>query len=91
TVLLLDAMPTARGAAMALQTGTFEAGWALGAAATGGLLTLSLSYRDIYGLLGLVLALSVACVARSTRNPARAAKSAPGPRPGPRYAGPGAD
>ena len=97
TVLLLDAMPAARGAAMALQTGTFEAGWALGAAATGGLLAASLSYRDIYGLLGLVLALSVACVARSTRRhggvvvPAleRAADVLPGPRPGHGFAGPG--
>jgi predicted MFS family arabinose efflux permease len=89
TVLLLDAMPTARGAAMALQTGTFEAGWALGAAATGGLLTLALSYRDIYALLGLVLALSVACVARSARPAGRAPMSPRDPRPGHGYTDPG--
>jgi predicted MFS family arabinose efflux permease len=65
TVLLLDAMPSARGAVMALQTGTFEAGWALGASATGGLLALSLDYRGIFALLALALPASLACVAMS--------------------------
>ena len=66
---LLDAMPAARGAVMALQTGTFEAGWALGTAVTGGLLALSFDYRGSFALLALALPLSLACVALSARRP----------------------
>jgi predicted MFS family arabinose efflux permease len=65
TVLLLDALPAARGAVMALQTGTFEAGWALGTAAMGGLLILPLGYRAIFPFSGLALLASLACVALS--------------------------
>jgi predicted MFS family arabinose efflux permease len=79
TTLLLDAMPTARGAAMALQTGTFEAGWALGAATTGALLERALGYPAIFALFGLGLLLSLACVARSTRRPRGAVDPAPAP------------
>ena len=77
TVLLLDALPSARGAAMALQTGTFEAGWALGTAATGGLLALPLTYRDILPLGALALVASLACVARSARRPRAATSASP--------------
>ncbi|HEX5506802.1 MAG TPA: MFS transporter [Thermomicrobiales bacterium] len=79
SVLLLDAQPDARGAVMALQTGTFEAGSALGSAATGGLLTLAVGYRDIFGLFGLVLLLSLACVWRSARPPRPAREPLPAP------------
>jgi predicted MFS family arabinose efflux permease len=79
SVLLLDARPAARGAVMALQTGTFEAGSALGSAATGGLLTLAVGYREIFGLFGLVLLVSLACVWHSVRPPRPAREPLPAP------------
>ncbi len=69
SVLLLEAMPAARGAVLALQTGTFEAGWALGAASAGGLLALSVGYPTIYQLFGLLLLLSLAFLALSAHRP----------------------
>jgi predicted MFS family arabinose efflux permease len=67
TVLLLDALPTARGAVMALQTGCFEIGWAAGAALTGVALTTLGSYARTHQLLALLVPLSVACVLLSAR------------------------
>ena len=69
SVLLLEAMPAARGAGMALQTGTFEAGWALGTASAGGLLALSVGYPTIYKLFGLLLLLSLGFLALSVHRP----------------------
>jgi predicted MFS family arabinose efflux permease len=69
SVLLLEAMPAARGAVLALQTGTFEAGWALGAASAGGLLAFSVGYPTIYKLFGLLLLLSLGFLALSAHRP----------------------
>ena len=81
SVLLLEAMPAARGAVLALQTGTFEAGWALGAASAGGLLTLSVGYPAIYQLFGALLLLSLGFLALSAHRPQPALAPLPVPPP----------
>ena len=92
TVLLLDSQPAARGAVMALQTGCFEFGWALGTAVTGGALVLLGSYPAVYATLGLILPLSLLFLAIS-----RGVARRPGPSGGrtspslaPSGSGPGA-
>lgn len=54
-ILLLDSLPAARGAAMALQSAGFEAGGALGAAVAGAGLAVLGDYELVYRLLGLLL------------------------------------
>lgn len=73
SVMLLDSMPSARGAVMALQTGGFEFGWALGAALTGATLSLTGSYTSVYPLLGVVLAGSLVFLRRSSEHPSASA------------------
>ena len=69
TVLLLDALPSARGAVMTLQTGCFEFGWAAGAAVTGVALAATDSYASIYQALALLLPVSLVFLARASRRP----------------------
>jgi predicted MFS family arabinose efflux permease len=74
-VLLLDALPSAPGAAMALQSAGMEVGWGTGAALAGGLLAIG-GYGAVYSGLGLVLPLGpIPLAARARRRAA-----APGPR-----------
>ena len=70
TVLLLDALPGARGAVMSLQTGCFEFGWAAGAAVSGAALAAFHSYAPVHRLLALLLPVSLlflGAAARRTR------------------------
>lgn len=59
SILLLDSLPTARGAVMSLQSAGFEVGSALGAAAAGATLSVGGDYGTVYRLLGCVLAVTV--------------------------------
>lgn len=72
SVLMLDSLPEARGALMGLQSGLFEFGAALGAAAVGLLLHLTGDYVLAFRALGFVLPLTFALIALSNRRPAPA-------------------
>jgi predicted MFS family arabinose efflux permease len=73
--LLLDTMPEARGAAMALQSAAIEVGWGLGAVAAGVALSVG-GYGAIYPTLGLLLPLTLLCIAGATRLPVGKTRSA---------------
>jgi MFS transporter, DHA1 family, inner membrane transport protein len=66
--LLLDTMPEARGAAMALQSAAIEVGWGFGAVAAGVALSVG-GYGAIYPTLGLLLPLTLLCIAGAARLP----------------------
>ena len=68
SILLLDALPANRGAVMALQSASFEAGGAVGAAGVGAGLTFVGGYRAVYQLLGLVLPLAFGFLAVASRS-----------------------
>jgi predicted MFS family arabinose efflux permease len=61
TILLIDALPDARGAGIALLSAGFEIGGVTGVALAGLLLTISGAYATAYGALGIV-ALTVAAL-----------------------------
>lgn len=65
-VLLLDIGPKDPGAAMALQSAAIEVGWALGVVVAGTALALG-GYGAIYPTLGLLLPLTMLCVAGAMR------------------------
>ena len=77
-ILLLDSIPTARGAVMALQSAGFEAGGALGISGMGLALVLAGDYPAAYRVVGLFALLVLAPVALYA---ARRQPAAPTPEP----------
>jgi len=67
SILLLDSLPAARGAVVALQSAGFELGGALGAAGTGVGLAVLHDFAAVYRLLGLVLLLTLVLLYLSGR------------------------
>ncbi|MBA2277987.1 MAG: MFS transporter [Chloroflexia bacterium] len=63
SIMLLDSLPSARGAVMSLQSAGFELGGALGAGAFGAVLAVSGDYPTVYRLLGLVLPVTLVSLA----------------------------
>jgi predicted MFS family arabinose efflux permease len=82
SVLLLESMPSNRGAVMSLQTGCFEFGWAMGSSVTGVMLTALGSYAAVHQVLGLFLLLSLASLALSARRARVSSIERVGPQPG---------
>lgn len=80
SILLLDSIPTARGAVMALQSAGFEAGGALGISGMGLALVVVSDYPAAYRLIGLFALLVLVPVALFA---ARRRPAAPTPEPGP--------
>lgn len=72
SIALLDSLPRARGALMALQSAGFEFGGALGAGVTGLALHTFGGYSAAYALLGAILPLSLVLLWRAQRGPAAA-------------------
>jgi predicted MFS family arabinose efflux permease len=71
SILLLDSLPSARGAVMSLQSAGLEFGGAAGVALTGAAIALLDDYETSFRLLALVLPLVLICLFRSLRLPRR--------------------
>ncbi|MDQ3044443.1 MAG: MFS transporter [Chloroflexota bacterium] len=66
-ILLLDSLPSSRGAVMSLQSGSLEIGGAVGVAFAGGALAYFDDYEMVYRLLGLLAPLLVIAMVLSLR------------------------
>jgi DHA1 family inner membrane transport protein len=67
SILLLESLPEAQTVVMTAQAASFELGWLLGAAVTGAALSVLGSYRNVFGMLGLVLPIAIICLVASAR------------------------